>query len=231
MLRTSITGAALFLLGAAAAHATEPTDAQVGWSTLLCADNTDATFTGYCMGPASRLNITIHAFQLRRANDQQMVTIAANSRTFDFASVAANSELGQYASALQIPYGTYDALGYQVGLTTTFAGQTDGGFAGGCAITASGFSTNLAQAAPRTIDFRDLGIDHDYSAQVIAPGDRLQGLDDEASGLPFTVAAGDSVSFSMSVSAGRGIWYQYVNGVCVDAGPYGPRVRTGFTLN
>lgn len=209
----------------------QPTDAEVNWSTLLCSDNVDANFSGYCMGPAGRLEITLHAFQLRDSQTQQMVTIASATQTFDFASVAANTDIGAYASSLQIPYGAYDALGFVMGIDTTFSGQTDGGAAGVCAITASGFSTSLGAAAPRTIDVRALGLDYDTQAIVLPPGDRLQGIDDEATGLPFTVAAGDSVSFNMSVSAGRGIWYEYSNGVCVAAGPYGPRVRTGFTLN
>lgn len=209
----------------------QPTDAQVNWSTLLCSDNADANFSGYCMGPAGRLEITLHAFQLRNAATGQMVTIASATRTFDFASVAANTDIGAYASSLQIPYGDYDALGFVMGINTTFSGETNGGAAGDCAITATGFSTSLSAAAPRTIDTRALGLDYDAQAVVLPPGDRLQGIDDEATGLPFSVRAGDRVSFNMSVSAGRGIWYEYANGVCVAAGPYGPRVRTGFTLS
>jgi hypothetical protein len=231
MVRALFASLALIAASAAAPVYAAPTDADVGWETMLCDDNPDANFTGYCMGPASRIEITLHAFQLRDATTQQMVTIASATRTFDFASVAANSDIGEYASALQIPYGTYDALGFVAGLNTVLAGQTDGGAAGDCAITASGFSTSLAAAAPRTIDMRALGLEYDSEAILLPPGDRLQGLDDEATGLPFTVAAGDSVSFNMSVSAGRGVWYEYSNGVCIDAGPYGPRVRTGFTLN
>jgi hypothetical protein len=230
MVRAFLASVALLVCGGVA-HATTPNDSQVGWNTAMCSDNVSATFSGYCMGPASRLDITIHAFQLRRLSDQVMVTVASGSQTFDFASVSANTDIGAYASSLQVPYGTYDALGFHIGINTTFAGQTNGGAAGDCAITASGFSTSLGSAAPRTIDMRDLGLEHDNDAVVIAPGDRLQGIDDEATGLPFTVAPGDSVDFAMSVSAGRGIWYQYTNGVCVDAGPYGPRVRTGFTVN
>ena len=94
----------------------------------------------------------------------------------------------------------------------------------------SGFSTSLGAAGPRQIDFRALGVEYDNDALVIAPGDRLQRIDDEAGGLPLTVAAGDTVSFNMSVSAGKVVWYHYDNGVCDAAGPYGPRVRTGFAV-
>lgn len=209
----------------------QPTDYDVNWSTQLCSDNTNASFSGYCMGPAGQLEITLHAFQLRNAATGQMVTIASATQTFDFAGVAANTDIGAYASALQIPYGAYDALGFVMGINTTYSGQTDGGAAGDCAITATGFSTSLSAAAPRTIDIRALGLDYDTQSVVLPPGDRLQGIDDEASGLPFAVAVGDRVSFNMSVSAGRGVWYEYSNGVCIAAGPYGPRVRTGFTLS
>lgn len=229
MFRAFIAAFALFISNAALAAA-QPTDADVGWETMLCSDNSNPAFTGYCMGPATRLEITIFAFQLRRSSDQQMVTIASGAQTFNFASVSANTEIGQFASSLQIPYGTYDALGFQMGLNTVLAGQTNGGAAGDCALTQSGFTTSLASAEPRNLDFRAMGLDYDTESQVIS-GDRMQGIDNEATGLPLTVRAGSRVSFNMSVSAGRGIWYQYAGGVCIGAGPYGPRVRTGFTVS
>src|SRR5438132_958657 len=107
MVRAFIAGLALALCSFGSAQATTPNDSQVGWTTPFCSDNVSATFTGYCMGPASRLDLTIHAFQLRRMGDQVLVTIAQNPQAFDFASVTANTDIGQYASALQIPYGTY----------------------------------------------------------------------------------------------------------------------------
>lgn len=86
MFRAFIAAFAL-LIGNATLAAAQPTDSQVNWETMLCSDNPSAAFTGYCMGPATRLEITIYEFQLRRSSDQQMVTIASGAQTFNFASV------------------------------------------------------------------------------------------------------------------------------------------------
>ena len=156
---------AIIALAAFAATATSalaqsapyPTDADVGHTLPLCSDNGDPNFTGFCMGPAGRLDITLRAFQLRRAADGAMVTIASGAHTFDFASVAANTDVGQYASTLKIAYGTYDGLGFTIGIDTAFSGQTDGGAAGACAITPClvGFPPRLArQVLARSISAR-----------------------------------------------------------------------------
>lgn len=221
--------AAAMFSGATGALAAAPGDDVVGWENPTCEQTADPNFTGYCLSPAGRLDITIHAFHLRSAETGELVTIASATRTFDFASVSANTEIGDYASELQIPYGTYDALGFTIDFDVLYSGQTDGGAAGNCAITPTGFSTSLAAAGVATTNFQEMagGVD---DADAIVDG-RMTGIDDEAEGVPFTVSEGDTVHFSMSVSAGKGVWYQYTNGVCVDAGAYGPRVMTGFSLN
>ena len=95
-----------------------------GGAGTICSEQNDG-FSNTCRDVASKFEMTMKGFRLRKANSDEFITLTTNTATYDFAAANAGATVASYLTNGTIPPGVYDAVSPILSTSITVAGSTE----------------------------------------------------------------------------------------------------------